>query len=56
MRQNKVEYYKDKNNEWRWRVKAPNGNTLADSSEGYKNREDARAGFISSQRTTVPNE
>lgn len=32
--------YKDKAKEWRWTYIAGNGNKLADSSEGYKNRGD----------------
>lgn len=30
-----VEIYKDNAGQWRWRRKAPNGETIADSSEGY---------------------
>lgn len=33
--------YKDKNGEWRWKIKAANGKIIADSAEGYKNKEDA---------------
>lgn len=36
----KFEYYKDRAGEWRWRVKHQNGNIVADSSEGYKNKQD----------------
>lgn len=36
----KFEYYEDKAGEWRWRLKHQNGNIVADSSEGYKNRQD----------------
>lgn len=36
----KFEYYKDSVGEWRWRVKHQNGNIVADSSEGYKNKQD----------------
>lgn len=32
----KYEIYQDKRGEWRWRLKAGNGNILAVSSEGYK--------------------
>ena len=32
--------YKDTRGEWRWRLKSANGNTLADSGEGYKNKQD----------------
>lgn len=36
----KFEYYKDSANEWRWRVSHQNGNIIAVSSEGYKNKQD----------------
>ena len=29
------EYYQDQKDEWRWRLKASNGRTIADSGEGY---------------------
>jgi len=32
--------YKDKTGEWRWYLKAANGNKIADSGEGYKNKKD----------------
>lgn len=32
-----VEVYRDADGDRRWRFKAANGNTLADSGEGYKN-------------------
>jgi uncharacterized protein len=34
----KIEIYKDTNNEWRWRLVARNGNTVAVSGEGYKRK------------------
>lgn len=34
----KIEYYKDKAREWRWRRIAPNGEIVGSSSEGYKNK------------------
>jgi uncharacterized protein YegP (UPF0339 family) len=37
------ERYKDKADEWRWRLKAKNGKIIADSSEGYKNLADCDA-------------
>lgn len=30
--------YKDAKGEWRWKLRASNGRTVADSGEGYKNR------------------
>lgn len=37
--------YKDRASEWRWRLKAENGNIIADSGEGYRNRQDCLAGI-----------
>ncbi|MBL4882923.1 MAG: DUF1508 domain-containing protein [Planctomycetaceae bacterium] len=37
------EVYKDRANEWRWRLKARNGAIIADSGEGYKNKSDCLA-------------
>ena len=37
----KVTFYKTRwRREWRWRIRAANGNIIASSSEGYKNRQD----------------
>ena len=36
----KLEFYKDDQGEFRWRLVAANGNVLAVASEGYKNRKD----------------
>ncbi len=41
----KYHVYKDANNEWRWRLKAANGNILADSGEGYSAKADYLAGI-----------
>jgi uncharacterized protein len=32
----KIEVYKDRGKEYRWRLKSGNGRTIADSGEGYK--------------------
>jgi uncharacterized protein YegP (UPF0339 family) len=32
--------YKDIANQWRWRLRAANGRTIADSAEGYYNKAD----------------
>ncbi|HLM67659.1 MAG TPA: DUF1508 domain-containing protein [Longimicrobium sp.] len=37
--------YKDAKGEWRWRLKAANGEIIADSGEGYKNKSDCEAGI-----------
>ena len=34
----KFEVFKDKSGDWRWRLKADNGNIVADSAEGYENK------------------
>ncbi|MCX7900355.1 MAG: DUF1508 domain-containing protein [Methylocystis sp.] len=36
----KFELYKDAKGEYRWRLKALNGNIIATSSEGYKTKGD----------------
>jgi len=33
-------YFKDTAGEWRWHLKAANGRIIADSAEGYKNKQD----------------
>lgn len=38
-----IEVYPDDSGEWRWREKADNGEPVADSGEGYKNRGDCIA-------------
>jgi uncharacterized protein YegP (UPF0339 family) len=35
--------YQDTIKEWRWRLKAKNGQIIATSGEGYKNHSDCRA-------------
>jgi uncharacterized protein YegP (UPF0339 family) len=39
-RKMEIEYYKDKDKKWRWRAKAENGEIVADSAEGYENKQD----------------
>ena len=41
-----ISFYKDKNDKWRWRIKAANGEILAASSQGFVRRIDARANLI----------
>jgi uncharacterized protein len=43
----KFELYKDAKNEFRWRLLATNGQTIATGGEGYKSKESARAGIES---------
>jgi uncharacterized protein len=37
--------YQDRSQEWRWRLKAENGRIVADSGEGYQNRQDCLDGI-----------
>jgi len=37
------EIYEDRGEEYRWRLRARNGETVADSGEGYTRRAEARA-------------
>lgn len=37
------ELYKDTTSQWRWRLKAANYRTIANSGEGYYNKSDALA-------------
>lgn len=39
------EIYKDAKKEWRWRIIARNGDIIAASCEGYKNKVDAEKEF-----------
>jgi uncharacterized protein YegP (UPF0339 family) len=39
------ELYRDRKNEYRWRLRAGNGRTIADSGEGYQNRVDCEHGI-----------
>lgn len=41
----KFELYKDIGGEYRWRLKASNGKTIADSGEGYRNKSDCEHGI-----------
>ena len=39
------EVYADKAGEWRWKLRASNARIIADSSEGYKNKQDCVHGI-----------
>jgi uncharacterized protein YegP (UPF0339 family) len=41
----RFELYRDAAGEWRWRLRATNGNVVADSAEGYGRREDCEHGI-----------
>lgn len=45
MRAGKIELYQDERGEWRFRLKASNGQIVAVSSEGYSDRRDAERGI-----------
>ena len=48
-----VQYYQDSQGEWRWRAVSTNGRVVADSGEGYRNRADCEAGYLSTITTRV---
>ncbi len=37
--------YRDTRGEWRWNYKSSNGNVIADSGEGYRNKSDCLNGI-----------
>ncbi|BCM86546.1 YegP family protein [Methylobacterium indicum] len=41
----RFELYRDGKGEWRWRLRAENGEVVADSGEGYVRREDCEHGI-----------
>ena len=41
----RFELYRDAPGHWRWRLRAQNGNVVADSGEGYVRREDCEHGI-----------
>jgi uncharacterized protein YegP (UPF0339 family) len=43
----KFELYKDTKGEFRWRLVASNGQTIATSGEGYKSKDSAKDGIES---------
>lgn len=43
----KIEFYQEAiSKDWRWQIKAFNGNIIGASTEGYKNRVDCEANLI----------
>jgi len=44
------EIYKDRKEEFRWRLKAANGNIIATSGEGYNAKEDCKKGIEAIQK------
>lgn len=49
----KFELYKDAKGEFRWRLVAPNGQTIATSGEGYKAKDSAKAGIESVKKSAA---
>lgn len=49
----KFQLYKDAKGEYRWRLVAPNGQTIATGGEGYKAKESARAGIDSVKKNAA---
>jgi uncharacterized protein YegP (UPF0339 family) len=43
----RVQFFKDKRGEYRWRLKASNGEIIADSGEGYKAEAGCKNGYES---------
>ena len=43
----KFEVYQDAQKEWRWRLKAPNGQTIATGGEGYSSKANCLNGIES---------
>ena len=43
----KFQLYQDATSEFRWRLVASNGQTIATSGEGYKSKDSAKAGIAS---------
>ncbi len=45
MKHTKFQVFEDRAGEYRWRLRANNGEIIADSSEGYVNKRDALHGI-----------
>jgi len=50
-RPDKFHFYRDARKEWRWTLKAPNGEVIGASTEGYKRKKDCvsnaeRLGYV----------
>jgi uncharacterized protein len=48
--------YTDAKSEWRWRLYAANSKVIADSAEGYKNKQDCKHGarLVAGVATNAP--
>jgi uncharacterized protein YegP (UPF0339 family) len=47
----RYEIYKDHTGDWRWRLRAQNGNVIAESGEGYRHRPDCENGIRLTQNS-----
>jgi len=47
------ELYRDRADEWRWRLVHDNGNVIADSGEGYTSKANAKKGVRSVKRNAA---
>lgn len=50
----KFELYEDKTGQWRWRLVAKNGKTVADSGEGYHSQGNARRALKAFRHVVTP--
>ena len=41
----RFEIYREAGGDWRWRLRTQNGNVIADSAEGYRQRADCERGI-----------
>jgi uncharacterized protein YegP (UPF0339 family) len=48
-----LEFYRDSNNQFRWRLRAANGNVVGESGEGYRRVADAERGFNSLREAII---
>ena len=48
----RFELYRDAKGEWRWRLRARNGEVIAESGEGYARREDCENGIALVRQST----
>lgn len=48
--QARFEVFRDRADEWRWRLVASNGEIIADSAEGYASKQGAQRGIESVKR------
>jgi hypothetical protein len=47
------EVFRDRADEWRWRLVASNGNIIADSGEGYQSKQGVKRGIESVKKSAA---